>query len=173
MSSSLASGSSQTREGSRCLQLLDEGRQTIVRIWQWFPLEIGMGSLAQSHDRRILKSRRTSAHSRANTACRRAVSFRPSCSIEKTILAKFSAASPHAEAPVPSLLYWLVPPYETTCSVPFTMMLLEISLVSGSGGVFWGWDELEGWPSLDCLSVSTAVSSTPGNPAEEEEGGCA
>ena len=29
---------------------------------------------------------------------------------EETILAKFGAASPQAEAPVPSLLYWLVPP---------------------------------------------------------------
>ena len=49
---------------------------------------------------------RTSAHSRVITACKRAVSCRPPSSIEKTILAKFSAAS---NALVPSLLYWLVP----------------------------------------------------------------
>jgi hypothetical protein len=59
----------------------------------------------------ITVRRRTSAHarSRANTACRRFISCKLLCSIEKTILAKFSAASPQAEAPVPSLLYWRVP----------------------------------------------------------------
>src|ERR1700747_791765 len=89
-------------------------------------------------DKGLLKHRSTSAHARANTACRRVVSRKPLRSIEKTILAKFSAASPQAEAPVPSLLYWLMPSWETTCSAPSTMTLREIALISGSGDCLSG-----------------------------------
>jgi len=79
------------------------------------------------------QSRCSSAHSRANTACSKVARFgRPPCSIKRAILTKLSAARLQAAAPVPSLLYWRGPPYETTCSAPSTRTLWEIALVSKS-----------------------------------------
>jgi hypothetical protein len=40
-----------------------------------------------------------------------------------------SAASPQAEVPVPSLLYWVVPTRETEYSAPSTTTLWEIALI--------------------------------------------
>src|SRR5712675_3706842 len=124
MKLSLASGSSQTRVRERYLRLLDEDCQTTVRILQLFPEEMIRLWLGKGY-----KSRRTSAHSRANTACSRAASRKPPCSIEKTTLAKCSAASPQAAVPAPSMLYRPVPRCETTCSEPSISTLWVIALV--------------------------------------------